>query len=127
MIPIGNADAIVSAPRSRDGTCQQAPLEPRQTDLRRSSQHWLQQEFEGTSMARCRSSSEHDGSATLPHLIHVLPSFGIGGQQIRLAQLVNRLRGRYRHTIVPLDGTTTARALVEKTENFAVELWTAPK
>src|SRR5262245_44303152 len=78
-------------------------------------------------MLRSRSSSEHDGSATLPKLIHVLPSFSIGGQQIRLAQLVNKLRGRYQHTIVPLDGATTARALIEKTADFAVELWTAPK
>src|SRR5215813_13317433 len=70
---------------------------------------------------------EHERLSILPHLIHVLPSFSMGGQQIRLAQLVNRLGGAYRHTVVPLDGVTTARALIEKTANFAVALWTAPK
>jgi glycosyltransferase involved in cell wall biosynthesis len=69
----------------------------------------------------------HSGSSALPHLVHILPSFGIGGQQIRLAQLVNRLAGKYRHTVVPLDGVTTARALIERTEDFAVHPWTAPK
>ena len=69
----------------------------------------------------------HDVSFALPHLVHILPSFGIGGQQIRLAQLVNRLTGRYRHTVVSLDGLTTAQALIERMENFVVEPWTGPK
>ena len=46
---------------------------------------------------------------------------------MRLAQLVNRLGGKYRHTVVPLDGMTTARALIQRTENFVVEPWSAPK
>src|SRR5262245_22720695 len=73
------------------------------------------------------SPREHDGPWTIPHLVHVLPSFSIGGQQIRLAQLVNRLAGKYRYTVVPLDGVTSARTLIERTEHFAIELWTAPK
>lgn len=45
--------------------------------------------------------------AAAPHLLHVLPSFGIGGIQVRLAQVISVLGPRYRHTIVPLDGVAT--------------------
>lgn len=38
------------------------------------------------------------------HLLHVFPSFALGGSQIRFAQLV-RLHGeRFRHTVISLDG-----------------------
>ena len=41
------------------------------------------------------------------HLLHVFPSFAIGGSQSRFAQLV-RLHGeRYRHTVVAIDGVLT--------------------
>ncbi|MFO1056641.1 MAG: glycosyltransferase family 4 protein [Dongiaceae bacterium] len=38
------------------------------------------------------------------HLLHVFPSFRVGGSQARLATLANALPDRYRHTIVALDG-----------------------
>jgi len=41
----------------------------------------------------------------IPHLLHVLPSFGVGGIQVRLVALINSFGPRYRHTIVALDGT----------------------
>jgi glycosyltransferase involved in cell wall biosynthesis len=38
------------------------------------------------------------------HLLHVFPTFAVGGSQIRFGQLV-RLHGtRYRHTVIALDG-----------------------
>ena len=38
------------------------------------------------------------------HLLHVFPTFAVGGSQMRFAQLV-RLHGpRYRHTVIALDG-----------------------
>lgn len=40
------------------------------------------------------------------HLLHVLPSFAVGGIQVRLARLINALGRRYRHTIISLDGNT---------------------
>lgn len=70
---------------------------------------------------------EHSQQPSAPHLIHIVPSFGIGGQQIRLAHLVNRLAERFRHTVVSLDGISTARTLVGETANLTVEVWNEPK
>jgi glycosyltransferase involved in cell wall biosynthesis len=40
------------------------------------------------------------------HLLHVFPTFAVGGSQIRFGQLA-RLHGtRYRHTVIALDGNT---------------------
>jgi glycosyltransferase involved in cell wall biosynthesis len=45
--------------------------------------------------------------ASPAHLLHVFPSFAVGGSQIRFAQLV-RLHGeRFRHTVISLDGVMT--------------------
>ena len=44
------------------------------------------------------------------HLLHVFPSFAVGGSQLRFAQLA-RLHGRrYRHTVVAIDGDQTMAA-----------------
>ena len=41
------------------------------------------------------------------HLLHVFPTFAVGGSQLRFAQLV-RLHGvRYRHTVIAIDGDLT--------------------
>jgi glycosyltransferase involved in cell wall biosynthesis len=45
-----------------------------------------------------------------PHFLHVFPSFGIGGVPIRIANVLNHFGGRYRHTIVALDGVHDARS-----------------
>jgi glycosyltransferase involved in cell wall biosynthesis len=42
------------------------------------------------------------------HFFHVLPTFAPGGVQIRLAYLINNLRLPARHSIVALDGDTSA-------------------
>ena len=40
------------------------------------------------------------------HLLHIFPTFAVGGSQMRFAQLA-RLHGeRYRHTVISLDGKT---------------------
>jgi glycosyltransferase involved in cell wall biosynthesis len=44
------------------------------------------------------------GSA--PLLLHVFPTFAIGGAQVRFAALANRFGPRWRHAIVALDGRT---------------------
>lgn len=43
-----------------------------------------------------------------PHLLHVFPSFGVGGMPLRTVRVINYLGGRCRHTIVALDGVTAA-------------------
>jgi glycosyltransferase involved in cell wall biosynthesis len=38
------------------------------------------------------------------HLLHVFPTFAVGGSQIRFCQLVKLHGTRYRHTVIALDG-----------------------
>jgi glycosyltransferase involved in cell wall biosynthesis len=45
-------------------------------------------------------------------LLHVFPSFAIGGQQTRFATIAARLDQAYRHVIVSLDGRDMARSLL---------------
>lgn len=47
--------------------------------------------------------------SAVPHLLHVFPTFGVGGVPIRIANVVNHFGRRYRHTIVSLDGVQGAR------------------
>ena len=46
------------------------------------------------------------------HLLHVFPSFEVGGAQVRLARLMNAFGRRYRHSVLALDGRYGAAALV---------------
>jgi glycosyltransferase involved in cell wall biosynthesis len=52
-------------------------------------------------------------AAPAPTLLHVLPSFAIGGVQVRLARVINALGDRYRHRILALDSNRTATALLD--------------
>jgi len=38
------------------------------------------------------------------HLLHVFPSFEVGGAQVRLARLMNDFGRRYRHSVLAMDG-----------------------
>jgi glycosyltransferase involved in cell wall biosynthesis len=42
------------------------------------------------------------------HILHVFPSFGIGGVPLRMARIMNHLGARYRHTIISLDQARNA-------------------
>lgn len=46
------------------------------------------------------------GAAAAPLLLHVFPSFAVGGAQVRFAALANRFGDRWRHAVVALDGRT---------------------
>src|SRR5690348_16108692 len=48
-----------------------------------------------------RSMRHADG---VTHLLHVFSTFAIGGPQTRFVTLANRLGGKYRHTVISLDG-----------------------
>ena len=50
------------------------------------------------------------GDATAPLLLHVFPSFAVGGAQQRMAAVANRFGRRWRHAVIALDGNTEARA-----------------
>ena len=48
-----------------------------------------------------------------PLLLHVFPSFAVGGAQVRLAAIANRFPGRWRHVVVALDGRTECLARLQ--------------
>jgi glycosyltransferase involved in cell wall biosynthesis len=48
------------------------------------------------------------------HLLHVFPSFALGGSQARLVKLVDHFGDRYRHSIVSLTGEQAALDLIEQ-------------
>ncbi len=45
-----------------------------------------------------------------PLVLHVFPSFAVGGAQIRFAALANRFGPRWRHAVVALDGVEACRS-----------------
>ncbi len=47
-----------------------------------------------------------------PSLLHVFPSFVVGGAQMRFAALANHFGDAFRHSIVAMDGRTSARDLL---------------
>jgi len=65
-------------------------------------------------------------SALLPsgaprHVLHVLPGFGVGGIQVRLARVANALGPRFRHTILSLNGDTSCRERLDAALDVVVE------
>lgn len=48
-----------------------------------------------------------------PTLLHIFPSFSVGGSQMRFAVLANRLAERFRHVVVAMDGRTDCRERLE--------------
>ena len=44
-----------------------------------------------------------------PLLLHVYPSFAIGGAQVRFAAIANHFGDRWRHAIIAMDGNTACR------------------
>lgn len=50
---------------------------------------------------------------TAPHLLHVFPSFAVGGVQVRTAAIINSLERRYRHTILALDRDYQCRSRID--------------
>ena len=57
---------------------------------------------------------------SLPHLVHVFPSFGHGGVPIRIATVINKLGKRYRHTILALDRNFSSQSRLDKEIDIAL-------
>src|SRR6266852_6213395 len=51
-------------------------------------------------------------------LLHVLPSFAVGGVQVRLAQLANALGPSCQHLVLSLDGRTSCAERFDATVRF---------
>src|SRR5271169_247100 len=43
-----------------------------------------------------------------PHVLHVFPSFGIGGVPLRMVRIINHFGKRFRHTVIALDNNFEA-------------------
>ena len=54
-----------------------------------------------------------DGRSGTLKLLHIFPSFEIGGQQARLATLIRQFGDRYHHHIISIDGKKSAHTLIE--------------
>ena len=65
-------------------------------------------------MPRAKKLSETTGTAASPlsceHLLHVFPSFGIGGVPLRMVRIINHFGRRLRHTVIALDNNFEAAA-----------------
>jgi glycosyltransferase involved in cell wall biosynthesis len=72
-----------------------------------------------TSKVRCPTKGggcRHDRSANVHgprKLLHVFPTFAVGGAQTRFAVLANALRPGFEHAVVSMDGLTGTERLVE--------------
>jgi glycosyltransferase involved in cell wall biosynthesis len=51
--------------------------------------------------------------AERPRLLHVFPSFVVGGAQMRFAAIANHAGDAFAHSIIAMDGRTTARDLLD--------------
>ncbi len=58
------------------------------------------------------------------YLLHVFPSFGVGGVPIRMASVINGLGDRFRHTIVSLNGGVDSRTRLDR--GLAIDVRTSP-
>lgn len=61
---------------------------------------------------RRQAVSTAGSSLTCEHVLHVFPSFGIGGVPLRMVRIINHLGKRLRHTVIALDNTFDAAAMV---------------
>jgi len=74
-----------------------------------------------TSQPDWRGATDAPLPAPSPHVMHVLPGFGVGGIQVRLARIVNALGPRFRHTILSLNGDISCREWIDPTAAATVE------
>lgn len=58
-------------------------------------------------------------ASPIAHLVHVFPSFGVGGAQVRFVALVKELGARYAHTVLSLSGDFGAASLLPATAPVA--------
>ena len=66
-------------------------------------------------------------AARAPLLLHVFPTFAVGGSQTRLVTLANALGPAYRHVIVAMDGNYEAARGFDATVEFRAERMEAGK
>lgn len=55
-----------------------------------------------------------------PHLLHVFATFQAAGPQVRTTQLMRAFGSEYRHTVLPMDGQSQARELLEDRDSVTL-------
>ena len=73
--------------------------------------------------------AEEKGAGDAPpiKLLHIFPTFGVGGQQQRLATLVGVLGDDFQHVIISLSPDTSSAASLPESAHTAVEIVETPK
>ncbi|MDE2515316.1 MAG: glycosyltransferase [Rhodospirillales bacterium] len=66
-------------------------------------------------------------SGEVRHLLHVFPSFAVGGAQARFCALANHFGPRYRHSVIALDGDRAAAARLDPRLDVAFPEIVLPK
>jgi len=59
-------------------------------------------------MAACATAGNTAPSLSCQHVLHVFPSFGIGGVPLRMVRIINHFGKRFRHTVIALDNNFEA-------------------
>jgi glycosyltransferase involved in cell wall biosynthesis len=91
--------------------------------------------LEPTSSAAIASSADETAASRLdgrrgscvPLVVHVFPTFAVGGAQARFATLANQLGSNYRHLVVALDGNLSARGRISPALDVGFPVVHAPK
>jgi glycosyltransferase involved in cell wall biosynthesis len=60
-------------------------------------------------------------------ILHVFPSFEVGGSQMRFVTLAKRLAARYRHVILAMNNRHEAASLLDATVDFALQPYALDK
>lgn len=80
-----------------------------------------------SSAAAAKRSITRLGDAKAPLVVHVFPSFAIGGAQARFATLANRFGSDFRHIIISLDGEIAASGRLSPELDVQFPTVSAPK
>ena len=59
-------------------------------------------------MVACATAGNTAPSVSCQHVLHVFPSFGIGGVPLRMVRVINHFGKRFRHTVIALDNNFEA-------------------
>ena len=66
-------------------------------------------------------------AAVPPLVLHVFPTFAVGGAQVRFTALANHFGSEFRHMVVALDGDVSARERLDPTLDVTYPTIEAPK
>jgi glycosyltransferase involved in cell wall biosynthesis len=71
--------------------------------------------------------NERPAAQVAPLVVHVFPTFAVGGAQVRFAALANHFGGKYRHMVIALEGNTACRQRLDAGLDISYPTVKAPK